>query len=131
MLCPGGDSNPRSCISEVSATTTTPSRQGFLMHLSITCGIFKYYNQLVTLIMFEQGCQMVYFQTQNPNLGKFGRVLRWKMLVDFMAILSILRTFGIFMVIWYILWPIGIFIPVLVCFIKKKSGNPVFEQVAA
>jgi hypothetical protein len=74
---------------------------------------------------------MVYFQTQNPNLGKFGRVLRWKMLVDFMAILSILRTFGIFMVIWYISWPIGIFIPVLVCFIKKKSGNPVFEQVAA
>jgi hypothetical protein len=48
-----------------------------------------------------------------------------------MAILSILRPFGIFIVIWYISWPIGIFIPVLVCFIKKKSGNPVFEQVAA
>jgi hypothetical protein len=28
---------------------------------------------------FEQGCQMVYFQTKNPNLGKFGRVLKWKM----------------------------------------------------
>jgi hypothetical protein len=25
-------------------------------------------------------CQMVYFQTKNPNLGKFWRVLQWKML---------------------------------------------------
>jgi hypothetical protein len=29
----------------------------------------------------EQGCQMVYFQTKNPNLGKFWRALIWKMLV--------------------------------------------------
>jgi hypothetical protein len=27
------------------------------------------------------GCQMVYFQTKIPNLGKFRRVLQWKMLV--------------------------------------------------
>jgi hypothetical protein len=33
-----------------------------------------------------QGCQMVYFQTKNPNLGKFWRALDWKMLVDFMAL---------------------------------------------
>jgi hypothetical protein len=26
----------------------------------------------------RQGCQMVYFQTQNPNLGKFLRALDWK-----------------------------------------------------
>jgi hypothetical protein len=25
-----------------------------------------------------QGCQMVYFQTKNPNLGKFWRALDWK-----------------------------------------------------
>jgi hypothetical protein len=23
----------------------------------------------------QQGCQMIYFQTQNPNLGEFSRVL--------------------------------------------------------
>jgi hypothetical protein len=26
----------------------------------------------------DQGCQMVYFQTKNPNLGKFQSVLQWK-----------------------------------------------------
>jgi hypothetical protein len=30
---------------------------------------------------FEQGCQMVYFQTKNPNLGKFCIALEWKMMV--------------------------------------------------
>jgi hypothetical protein len=39
---------------------------------------------------------MVYFQTKNPNLGKFWRALHWKRLVYFMAIWNILRTFGIF-----------------------------------
>jgi hypothetical protein len=43
-----------------------------------------------------QGCQMVYFQTKNPNLGKLWRVLEWKRLVYFM-------------VHWKILWPFGIF----------------------
>jgi hypothetical protein len=51
-----------------------------------------------------QGCQMVYFQTKNPNLGQFRRALEWKMLTHFMAIWKILRTFDIFMVIWYIVW---------------------------
>jgi hypothetical protein len=32
----------------------------------------------------KQGCQMARFQTKNPNLGKFGIVLQWKMLVYFM-----------------------------------------------
>jgi hypothetical protein len=43
-----------------------------------------------------QGCQMVYFQTENPNLDQFWRVLQWKMLVYFMDIWSILWTFGLF-----------------------------------
>jgi hypothetical protein len=30
-----------------------------------------------------QGCQMVYFQTKNPNLGTFWRALKWKMLSYF------------------------------------------------
>jgi hypothetical protein len=43
-----------------------------------------------------QGCQMVYFQTQNPSLGKFWRVLHWKMLVYFIVVLSILQPFCMF-----------------------------------
>jgi hypothetical protein len=42
----------------------------------------------------HQGCQMVYFKTKNPNLGKFWRVLEWERLVYTMAI-------------WYILWAFG------------------------
>jgi hypothetical protein len=34
----------------------------------------------------QQGCQMVYFETKNPNLGKFWRTLEWKMLIYFMGI---------------------------------------------
>jgi hypothetical protein len=41
-----------------------------------------------------QGCQMVCFQTKNPNLGKFWSALEWKMLVYFMFIWNILRSFG-------------------------------------
>jgi hypothetical protein len=44
----------------------------------------------------EQGCQMADFQTNIPNLGKFWRALKRKMLVCFMAIRCILWAFGIF-----------------------------------
>jgi hypothetical protein len=71
----------------------------------------------------NQGCQMVYFQTKNPNLGKFWRVLQWKMLVYFFTIWSILRPIGIFyghlvyfVVIWYTLPHFGI-----LC--QEKSGR--------
>jgi hypothetical protein len=54
---------------------------------------------------------MAYFKTKNPNLGKFWRVLQWKVLVYFMAIWSILWLFGIG-ILWLfgigILWPYGI-----------------------
>jgi hypothetical protein len=40
---------------------------------------------------------MVYFQTKNSNLGKFWRVLQWKMLPYFMDIWSILRPFDTFL----------------------------------
>jgi hypothetical protein len=57
----------------------------------------------------SHGCQMVCFQTKNPNLGKFWRVLEWKILVSFMTIWSVLRPLEIlngnlvyFVVIWYI-----------------------------
>jgi hypothetical protein len=44
----------------------------------------------------KQGCQMVCFQTKNPNLGKFWRVLQWKIMVYFMDTRSILRSLVIF-----------------------------------
>jgi hypothetical protein len=67
---------------------------------------------------------MVCFQTKNPNLGKFWRVLQWKILVYFMTIWSILRPLEIFygnlayfVVIWYIFSRFGMLH-------QEKSGNP-------
>jgi hypothetical protein len=72
----------------------------------------------------HQGCQMVCFQTKNPNLGKFWRVLLWKILVYFMTIWPILRPLELFYgllvyfgVIWYIFPHFGILD-------QEKSGNP-------
>jgi hypothetical protein len=69
------------------------------------------------------GCQMVRLQTKNINLGKFWRVLQWKMLVYFKAIWFILWLSGILYgflvhlkVIWYIL-------PVLVTCSKKNLAT--------
>jgi hypothetical protein len=42
---------------------------------------------------WDQGCQMVSFQTKNQNLGKFRRALDWKMLIYLMEIWNILQTF--------------------------------------
>jgi hypothetical protein len=71
----------------------------------------------------DQGCQMVYLQTKNPDLGKFWRVLQWKMMVYFMANWSILRQIGIFMAIWCILQRIGIFYGHFGMLYQEKSGN--------
>jgi hypothetical protein len=77
---------------------------------------------------------LAYFRTQNPNLGKFKRILQWKMyilwqfglyygrVVCFVAIWDILRPFGIFYGYF------GIYFSVLVCF-TKISGNPAFTYV--
>jgi hypothetical protein len=64
------------------------------------------------------------FKPKNPNLGKFWRVLQWKILVYFMTIWSYLRPVDIFcghlvhfMVIWYIFSRLG-------KLYHEKSGNP-------
>jgi hypothetical protein len=44
----------------------------------------------------NQGCQRVCFQTKFRFLGKFWRVLHWKMLVYFMDAWSILWSFVTF-----------------------------------
>jgi hypothetical protein len=54
---------------------------------------------------------MASFYTKNPNLGKFWRVLQWKVLVYFMEIWSILWPFG-----RHILCPFDIFYGYLVYF---------------
>jgi hypothetical protein len=69
----------------------------------------------------EQGCQMVYFQTKNPNLGKFWRLMQWNMLVYFMSIWYILRQIGRF------LWPMGRFSGILVYFFR--FGNVVARKI--
>jgi hypothetical protein len=68
--------------------------------------IVNCFNKELGFILSEQGCQMVYFQTKNPNLGKFSSVLQRKMLVYIFyvqlvyvpAIWSILCSFGSFYV---------------------------------
>jgi hypothetical protein len=72
----------------------------------------------------DQGCQMVSFQTKNPNLGKLWRALHWRMLIYFMALRNILQTFGIFYdhlvhfgFIWYNLFCFG-------TIYQEKYGNP-------
>jgi hypothetical protein len=75
-----------------------------------------------------QCCQMVYFQTQNANLGKFWSALQWKMLVNYMASSSTCFT-----ALWYILCSFGIFcghfgifFPVLVC--KKNLATLLVDR---
>jgi hypothetical protein len=71
----------------------------------------------------KQGCQMVSFQTKNPNLGIFWSTLEWKILY-FLVIWAILRPLGIFyicafgnfVVIWYIF-------PALVYCTKKNLAT--------
>jgi hypothetical protein len=91
------------------------------------CTYWKYVQMIVramalfqvnyTAMYLFQGCQMVYFQTKNPNSGKFCRFLRWKMSVYFMAIWSILRPFGIMYVYLVYFSRFGILY-------QEKSGNP-------
>jgi hypothetical protein len=70
-----------------------------------------------------QGCQMVFFETKNPNLGKFWRVLQLKISVYFMPNWSILGSFGIFcsnLVYLKVLWNI---FPVLMFCAKRNLAT--------
>jgi hypothetical protein len=60
---------------------------------------------------------MVYFQAKSPNWGMLWRALEWKMLVKFVPIRHILRSFVNF-VDFFIFCHFGI-----LC--QEKSGNPV------
>jgi hypothetical protein len=76
---------------------------------------------------WEQGCQMVCFQTKNPNFGKKFWGPGIKNVVIFYDNLEYFTDFGktyglvvYFVVIWYIFYA-------LVCLDQEKSGNPVWE----
>jgi hypothetical protein len=66
----------------------------------------------------RQGCQMVYFQTKNPNLGKFWRALEWKPLVYFYENMEYLMT------ICCNLWQFGIVCGHLVYFSQFVMFGP-------
>jgi hypothetical protein len=89
------------------------------------CFFIRIWN-FVLKSLFHQGCQMVSFQTKNPNLGKFWKALDWKMLKYFRAI------WNIFTDIWDILWPFGTFCVHLVHFsrfwyyVPRKIWQPCF-----
>jgi hypothetical protein len=85
---------------------------------------------------WKQGCQIVYFQTKNPNLGNFLRALDCKLYICmcvhmkyFLSIWNILYPFRIFydhlvhfVFIWYI-FPVYYH----VCMYREKSGNPAWK----
>jgi hypothetical protein len=53
---------------------------------------------------WNQGCQMVYFQTKKSQLGKFCRALQWKMFVYFVGIGVLYGILIYLMDILNILW---------------------------
>jgi hypothetical protein len=77
---------------------------------------------------FNQGCQMDWFQTKNPNWGKFWSALDWKLLIYFMANWNILLRFGKFygrLVHFVSIWE---HFPVFGIMWQEKSGNPGFND---
>jgi hypothetical protein len=77
-----------------------------------------------------QGCQMVYFQTKSPNLGKFWRVLYRKRLVHFTVLWSISLQFGILCghlvnltVIWYIFHVLVRCIEINLAALPRRKGD--------
>jgi hypothetical protein len=68
----------------------------------------------------EQGCQIAYFQTKDPNLGKFWRDLQWKIL----AYVVYIWPFGLFYghMIYFMVTYL-VYFPVLVCCTKKNLAT--------
>jgi hypothetical protein len=69
----------------------------------------------------EQGCRMAYFQTKITNLGKFWRVLQWKMLVSY-------SHFGIFVCNFGVFYGHLVYFSRFGMLYQEKSGNPASES---
>jgi hypothetical protein len=67
---------------------------------------------------------MVCFQAKNTNLGMFWRALDWKMLVYFIIIWNILRSFGIFYGHLVMLWKFWYIFSRFGILCQEESGNP-------
>jgi hypothetical protein len=78
--------------------TLAPFVRSFVKSASIACSSIEFALRRIWIKISSgfQGCQMAYFQTKNPYLGKFWWVLQWKKLVNFRAMWSVLRPLGIF-----------------------------------
>jgi hypothetical protein len=85
---PAASSHNKEALAEAAAWHTRGSKeqifQYFIGPIRQThgfghCKIFP--NRLEVVLATFQGCQTVYFQTKNPKLNKFGRVLQRKTLV--------------------------------------------------
>jgi hypothetical protein len=73
---------------------------------------------------YVKGCQMVYFQTKKPCLGKFWRALEWKRFVC--TLYGHFEEYGHWANFYshlVILWQFGIFSPVLVYCVKKNLAT--------
>jgi hypothetical protein len=88
----------------------------------IARGKFPCY-QPFNLSQFGHGCQMVYFQTKRPNLGKLWRALDCKMLLYFWPFGIFYGHLRYFITIWCILCSFGTFFPVLVSCTKKNLAT--------
>jgi hypothetical protein len=88
---------PLASISKVTSICGTPRGAG---GMPVKSNLPNLKNNIINTRVLKQGCQMVYFQTENTNLGKFWRALEWKMLVYFMAPCNILQHLVYFMAIW-------------------------------
>jgi hypothetical protein len=105
------------------ATTKKRFRSDFESEIPDKCFLFMPLHRTANNES-NQGCQTAYFQTKNPNLGKFWRVLRSEMLLYFTAILSILRPFCIFHGPLVYLKVICYLFPRFGMLYQEKSGNP-------
>jgi hypothetical protein len=72
----------------------------------------------------NQGCQMVHFQTKNPNLSLVWRAFEWTMFIYFMTNWSILWPFGIiYGHLFGIVYGHLVYFYILVCFDQENLAT--------
>jgi hypothetical protein len=72
----------------------------------------------------KQGCQVVYFQTKNPNFDIYLYIFIY--ILEGLGVENFDIFYGylvIFVVVWHILWSFGIFSPVLSCCTKTNLAT--------
>jgi hypothetical protein len=82
-------------VAHLTTLYSSGRSQAALNHRANACSCFSSY---------LQGCQMVCFQTQNPNLGKF-----WSPLHKLENVNIFYGHLEYFNEVWEILWPFGTF----------------------